>query len=350
MKRKKMIQIGGTLLLVVVPLVAFIRPFNASRSALASAHRQAADAASVNVYLSTTVLQQQFQDTINQELPTQFNQALNTQISQMPASNRPLASQIANDLLQPSATLTQLTPQQDGVAATMSLSLFPGDPAPSDLSMLVTFDVQDAATVGVKAQGLNGQPSPVSGNLPSFPVVLGQLQGVAPMPACGDAALKLQVVPNQGQQTPAPAPGQGFPIFIEVPASFISAQGSTTPPMQLAPGLTAQNIQVSTQTNNLIATSDIFLGNVKVGSTTTTVQLSVANGLVAANSAQTQANVAGLSIPLNTFNQLIEQQVASQFNNMLGGVNVTNEAFGPTDAFPCVANGNLLIAGTIAQL
>jgi hypothetical protein len=350
MKRKKLIQIGGALLLVILPLVAFIRPFNALKSAFASTQRQAASTAPVNVYLTTAVLQQQFQNTINQTLPTQFNQALNAQIDQIPANSRPLASQIASDLLQPSATLTQLTPQQNGAIATISLSLFPGDTAPSDLSMLVTFNVQDAATVGVKAQGLNGQPSPVSGNLPSFPVVLGQLQDVATTPSCGNAALKLQIVPNQGPQTPAPAPGQGYPVFIEVPASTISANASNTPPLQLSPGLTARNIQVSTQTNNLIATSDIFLGNLKIGSTTTTVQLSAANGVMVASSAQTQVNVAGLSLPINTFNQLIEQQVTNQFNSMLGGVDVINEAFGPTNDFPCVANGNLLIAGTVAQL
>ncbi len=352
MKQKKVIQSGSVFLCTLWLLTFLSLPVRAASPYHSSAGSQQANAMGVNVYISTAVLQKQFQDAISQSLPAQFNQRLLQQTSQLPASSHALVTQLAGELVQPSATLTQLVPQQKGLAATINISLFPHDPHPMHFSMLVTFNKKDATTVQVGAQALPGQPAPpATGNLGTSKVPLSQLNSVNITPRCGVAAERFNGIPPSGA-APQSSPSQGkIPIFIEIPSAVISAGARSSNPgtMRIGPSLTVQNIQVTTQANGLMATTQIFLGPLQVAATRTLIQLSAANGKLIAKVTDTQLSVGLLSFPVQDFNQLIQQMVNLQLNAQVGNsLYVTRVAFGPTNKIPCAARGSLLLEGTTA--
>ncbi|HLI69696.1 MAG TPA: hypothetical protein VKV19_08045 [Ktedonobacteraceae bacterium] len=335
-------------------LVAFISPVHASSSKRAVVRHPSDDPTAVNVYLPIGALQQQFQQGISQTLPEQFNQSLAQQTKSLPPDIRSLVSQLVGELLQPSATLSQLTPQQEGLVASIRISLFPHDPHPSGFSMLLVFNKINATSAEVDVKAVPGQPAPPAmGNLDTFNVSLGQLNTIGPTPNCGVSALKMNISTPQGQQSTSGQGGGGqaggFPLFIEVPSAAFQQGAAAAGDMQLAAGFSVQNIQISLQGNGMVVTTQIAFAGLGVGSTMTTIQLSASNGKLIGTVTGTQVNVVGLSFPLDSFDQDIQQMINQELSSMMGNMlYVTSVHFGPTAAIPCAAPGNMLLGGFAA--
>src|SRR6516164_5018488 len=156
MKNLRFMRMGWILVLAVVVLgVTFMTPALASNNtarhttrALAS---QQATSSSLNaiVYLTTGSLASTFQNRINQQVPDAVNAAIVNMVSTLPKQDQGWASEMATTLIQPSAALISLVPQQGGLAMTLRLSLYPGDPEAITSSMLIKFNVLNSTTVQV---------------------------------------------------------------------------------------------------------------------------------------------------------------------------------------------------------
>ncbi len=321
MKRRhftRYIQVGWVLVLILLLVGIFVIPGTPADASKFVVHAKK-DAVGLNakVYLTQAALKPLFQDRINQMLPGAVNSTINNVIGNLPA----WAGQMAQSLLQPAATLTQLTPQQDGLNAVIHLSLYPNDPKPTDIHMLIKFSVLDASTVQVSAQPLNGSPALINGPLTTIKVPIGQLTTINATPSCGDAALAIGLqVPvdlsqsnaqsQQDSQSNIQASTQNAPLsyiqrstqalsspstksfmlnapdntsarrsamlstmsdsrqnlkqdmalasYIEIPADSLSTLGSNVGTIQISKSLSAQNVQINMQDAQLIATSDIM--------------------------------------------------------------------------------------------
>src|SRR5579863_10441312 len=145
----------------------------------------AASASSVNatIYLTMPMLQSLFQQNIAQQVPGAFNSAIDSALAKLPAQDRGWAQQMISVLLQPGAVLTSLTTQQNGLAMSLRVTLYSGDPKPINSSMLITFKVISSSTVQVSAQSLNGGPALANGPIATFQVPMGQLSSINTTPA-----------------------------------------------------------------------------------------------------------------------------------------------------------------------
>ena len=180
-----------------------------------------------NIYLPTEGLKAVFQDKINQQTGNLSNDMMSKMLSNLPSADQGWAKDIATALLQPSATLQQLTPQKDGLAATVNLSLFAGDPKPINTTMLITFSVRDASTIQVSAQPLSGKSSMPHGPLTTFPIPIGTLNSVHTTANCGNAALDANIqlpvtldtslTNNQSQDNSSGPPNPSSPSGPQLP-------------------------------------------------------------------------------------------------------------------------------------
>ena len=73
--------------------------------------------------------------------------------------------------------------------------------------------------------------------------------------------------------------------------------------------MSAHNIQVATEDDHLVVTSDIYLGALKLGQATTLITPTASNGNLAVNVTQTTLSVLIVSFQYNTYNQQIEQLI-----------------------------------------
>src|SRR2546429_2507266 len=180
-----------------IPLLLFALLFLIATPVSAANQARQQQAASTNlnasVYLATDSLKSMFQDQINQQVTSLSNSMMNNMLGNLPAADQGWARSMAGALIQPSATLTQLTPQNNGLDTRLSLSLFPGDPKPINAGMLVTFSVRDASTIQVSAQPVSGSPQLANGPLTTFTMPIGQLEGINTIPNCGASALKADI-------------------------------------------------------------------------------------------------------------------------------------------------------------
>src|SRR6266700_2879709 len=123
-------RIAGCLALVALisSLVYITTPVHAAATTVQQ-QKLASDTTmlAANFYLPTSALQPIFQDKINQQVPIAINNAITNIVSKLPASTQSWAGQMAQTLIQPSATLVSLTPQQGGLATKLRISLYPGD-------------------------------------------------------------------------------------------------------------------------------------------------------------------------------------------------------------------------------
>ncbi len=415
------IQVGWVLVLILLLVGIFIvpgTPADASRSVV----HNTKDTVGLNakVYLTQATLKPLFQDRINQQVPGAVNGAIKSIIGNLPVVNQIWAGQMAQSLLQPSASLTQLTPQQDGLNAVIRLSLYPNDPKPTDIHMLVKFTVLDASTIQVSAQPLNGSPTLVNGPLTTIKVPVGQLNTISTTPDCGDANLSIGLqVPvdltqssSQSQQNSQSSittslhtaqlsyiqnPAQNTTIsssytesttknsrlnaivntssversmlsamthsfqsarqddavnsYIEIPADSLSTLGNNIGTIQLSKSLSAQNIQISVQDSQIIATADIwgsFLGApVKLAAATTHILPDAQDGKLVLNVQQTKITVAIVTFSQNSYNQQIQQLLNGKLSNALAGkFNVTAVSLGNNNPVSCAASDSLMLTGT----
>jgi hypothetical protein len=405
MKRRdytRYIKFGWVLILLLLLVGIFVTPgssVNASKFAM----QNKKDVVGLNakVYLTQSTLKPLFQDRINQQVPGAVDAAINGMVNKLPGANQVWAGQMARALLAPSANLTQLTPQQDGLNAAVRLSLYPNDPKPIDMHMLVKFSVLNASTVQVSAQALNGSPALVNGPLTTIKVPVGQLSAINATPNCGDAnlAIGLQVPVDLAQSNAQPQPNpqdnaqadsqasyvqppvrnsmasapflkhatmspladfsarkslkqdSAVNSYIEIPADSLSTLGNNVGTIQLNRSLSAQNIQLNVQDSQMVVTADImgsFLGApVRLAKATTNIVPAAQNGKLVLNVQDTQVTVAIVTFSQNSYNNQIQQLLNDKLSNALGGnFNVTSVSLGGNSPVSCAAGDSLMLTGT----
>ncbi len=383
------IQVGWIMLLAVLLLGLAATPAGAASSTSRQATRRLDNATSVGatIYITTGSLVPLFQSRIDQQVPVAVSGAINNVVNGLPRQDQGWALQMANTLIQPSATLTSLTTQQNGLATSLRVSLYPGDPQPINASMLVSLSVIDSSTVQVSAKPLNGSPTLVNGPLATFQIPIGQLNTVHTTPVCGDAALAVnlqfpvalghvqsqsqgvqgQVQHNtalnaytsmsssdqrQSQSSPgeiSSVPSSSMNSYVELPASSLASIGNSVGDLPISSSMTAKNIQIGVQGGNLVINSDVydsFWG--KIGTATTTVGPTAAGGNLAVHVLSTSITVLNIfTFPYDSYNQQIQQTLNAKLNGALKGkFNVSQAAIGPNAHVPCAASSSLVLTGT----
>jgi hypothetical protein len=375
MKYTRFIQGGWALLLTALLMAVIVTPA-AAASAASQQITRPRDTVSLGaaIYLPTSTLGSIFQDNLNQQVPGAVNSAISSMVSKLPSRDQGWASEMAAALIQPSATLVSLTPQHDGLATTIRLSLYPGDPQPITSSMLIGFSVANSSTVQVSAHPLNGSPSLVNGPLTTFQVPVGQLNSINATPNCGDAALAVNVhFPVTIGPLPTPPPQQGLNAslqtrmnlasystlshqsapglvaYVDLPSSSLAAIGSAIGSWQIDNDLTAKNIQIGTQGSDVVIGADIYWGSsFKLATTLTTIAPSASGGNLVVHVLSTQVTIFDIfTFPYDVYNQQIEDILDSIFSGALGNqFYVTNAAVGTNSHVPCAASDSLMLTGT----
>ncbi len=362
-------RVTPTILLAALLLGLVAAPTKAaSRTTRQTAHRLASTSIDATIYIATGTLEPIFQGHIDEAVPGAVNSAITNIVGKLPKQDQGWAAQMATTLIQPSVVLTGLTPQKDGMATSLHLSLYPGDPKPINSDMLVTFSVADSSTVQVSVQPLNGSPALVTGPLTTFQIPIGQLNSISTTPDCGNAALamNLQVPITLAQnalqahiqssalaipaipQKSTKGPSSSVDSYVEIPASSLAQLGNSIGSLPVSSNMTAKNIQVSVSGSNLAIDSDIFIGSFKLGTAHTTVEPTASNGNLAVHVLSTTLTVFSIfTFPYNTYNAQIEQTLNSKLNGALTGKFYVNEAaIGPNSSVPCTASDSLLLTGT----
>lgn len=383
MKQKRWIPVIWIALLALLLAGVIIVPARAAGAASTTVHHSAQPGAAAvplnsTIYLTTPALESLFQQNIAQQAPGAFNSATSAIVAKLPAKDRQWIQQMIAALIQPSASLTGLATLKSGLDASIQIALYNGDPQPINTSMLITFQVLNGSTAQVSAQPLNGGPTLASGPLSTFQIPFGQLQSIGTTPSCGSSALALHMqVPvsfgkaqastsvqtetvaalnqhiNQQQQPARQSAANNVPasdsIYVEIPASSLAQVGGSIGTMPVSGGLTAQNIQIGVQGNNLVINSDIydsFFGF--IGTAQTTMTPTASNGNLAVTVSSTTFTILGfITFPVNSYNQQIQQTLNSKLNSAFAGKFYATQArIGPNGSIPCAAGNSLLLSGS----
>ena len=365
MLQRKERRVALALLLSIIALMLVAAPARAAQTGSGQVMpKQGTMPINATVYLTTSTLQPIFQAHINQQVPGAVNNAINTIVGNMPAADRTWADQMATTLIQPSATLSSLIPQQNGLATSLRINLYPGDPHPINTTMLVKFSIINGSTIQVTALPSNSGPTLVSGPLATFQMPFGQLNSINTTPSCGAAALAVNlqfpISLSQSQQSNTSKAGlaiqnasqAGTDAYVAIPASSLESLGSGIGTIPVNSNMTAQNIQLTVQGNNLVITSDIYLGFLQIASATTYVQPTATNGNLTVNVQKTNLTfLQFFTFPYNTYNQQIEQILNTKLSGALSGkFNVTNAAIGTNSHIPCAPSNSLILTGTTNEV
>jgi hypothetical protein len=376
MRYKRFSQASWALLLTVILVGMTVTPVSAANTMPRQpAHHQGTASLGATIYLSTSTLRSLFQSKLNQVAPSAVNSAISGMVSKLPRKDQGWAYAMATTLIQPSASLLSLAPQHAGLATTIRLSLYPGDPHPITSSMLVGFSVANASTVQVSAHSLNGSPALVNGPLTTFQIPVGQLNGINTTPRCGDSALAVNVhFPVTIGPLPTPPPPQGLNVpvqshtsrvnysallkqfspngvatYVEIPSSSLAAIGPAIGSWQINDSLTAKNIRIGTQGSNLVIGADIFLGtSFRLATTLTTVAPSASGGNLVVHVLNTAVTIFDIfTFPYDIYNRQIEDILNSVLNGALGNkLYVTSARVGANGHVPCAAGDSLMLTGT----
>jgi hypothetical protein len=339
----------------------------------------------VNVYLSTAALKPIFQQQIDQQVATLSNNMISDLLGGSSGADQDWMKGLAISLIQPAATLSQLTPQKDGLAASVSLSFYPGDPQPIKAAMFVIFSVRDASTIQVSARPVAGSPQLADGPLTTFSLPIGQLQGISTTPNCGSAALNAAILmpvtfhtnqtstPDQNKPNPSPQGPPPLPFTsqshqqplsvsttsqqsattldadVEIPNSSLDVVGQGVGSLSIDNIWTAKNLHIKTQNNSIVITSDIALGetDIVLAKATTYVKPTAENGRLVMRVTNTTLSVFVFSFASDAYNKQIENMLNSNLGNALAGkFNVNSVGFGGGTAIPCASSDSLLLHGT----
>lgn len=339
------------------------------------------------IYLTRDTLQQRFQASLAQQLPKLKQSAINGLTGSLPG----WAGQFANSLIDPSVSLTTLTPQQGGLRADFTVSLYQGDPQPITLSMLVTFQIANSHTIQINGQTLPGQPLLISGPLTTIAFPIGQLTSIQVTPNCGNANLQIglqlpidltpratsqtanttilatlpvarrsaQYVPLStqidthayGSQSEQSAQDV-LPASVEIPGSSIEALAASIGTISINQSLQAHNLRLSVQNGQYVATADI-VGNVfgnptlKLGTASTTIIPEAVNGQFQIHVQNTSVHNLLLTLPVDVYNQKIEQALNTKVAGVLNGrVTISSVGVGLTAQIPCAAADSLVMSGS----
>jgi len=379
MKHIRILHLGWVLLLVALVLgISFIRPALASNNithhVAVQKHAAVTTSIAATIYVTSGTIQPMFQAGINQDVPRAFSSAISSIVSKLPQQDRGWAQQMATTLIQPSASLQSLVTQKNGLASTISIALYAGDPRPITSSLLITFSVLDSTTIQVSAASLNGGPALANGPLQTITMPLGVLNAVSTTPSCGDAALSFNLqVPislagqsasasAQEQQMIATSSGHQNPMavtrgrgassdvntYIEVPAASISALNSTFGSFQVDSSTVAQNIRLSVQGNTIHALSDIYWNGWNVGPADTTLVPTAVGGNLVMQVTNTNFSLFGIfPFQVNSYNQMVQQLINARLGSALAGQFTVNKAqIGPSSQLPCAKSNSLVLTGT----
>ncbi len=380
-RHMRYLQIGWISLLLLLLLALVVTPVSANSTATQRSTQQHAPATSVaaSIYITLGTLQPLFQSNINSMVPGAVNNAINSIVGSLPQKDQSWAQIMATTLFQPSATLTSLTRQSNGLVASLQLSLYQGDPHPINASLLTSFSVANASSVQITAKPINGSPTLVNGPISTIQVPIGQLNSIQTTTTCGDAALNVglhfPISLAQGQtQSQVQPSGLNAPVspmvlqhlhnlvgrnsdlttntnsYVEIPASSIASIGNSIGSFPINSSQTAKNIQVSVQGSNIAVTSDIydsFWGH--IGSAVTLMAPTTANGNIAVKVLSTTFKLFGfISIPYDSYDQSIQQSLNQKLQGALAGnFNATHAQIGPNAQIPCAASNSLLLTGTV---
>jgi len=302
------------------------------------------------IYLPTATLKPILQSHVNQQLQ----------------SNNP---NWLESLIHPS--ITKLTPQSNGLAMTLSQSLYPGDPQPIESSTLLTFSVLNSSSIQVSAQPMQGSSISLNGPLTQIQLPKeGHVDSISQTPNCGDSALVVKIsFPISTGQGPVVsqmnlgllaeaiphAPMNAANAYVEVPSSALSSLGKdlNSVPINESQSLTAQNIRISIQNNAIIVRSDVSLWQtgIVVGSGTMHIQPLVKNGNLLLDVKQTDLSVLFFTFSADSYNQQIQDILNQQMATSLGGLfAVTAVTIGTDKHIPCMTSDSLILAGTTDML
>ncbi len=371
--KRRYIYSSWALLLTLLVLALAVTPVNAATRTI-HMHSQQATPLNATAYLGLDALSPIVQGRVNQQVPSAVSAAISAIVSKLPANDQSWAGTMASTVIQPSAILLGLTPQQSGLVASLRISLYQGDPHPINASLLLKFSVLDSSTVQVSAYPLPGSPTLVNGPITTLHIPLGQLTGINATPGCGDSALatNLQVPISLGSQATGQIqssqptntlgmvrqPSQSRLLsttaadtvnaYVEVPATSLATLGNGIDVLPITKNLSAQNIQVSVQNGVMMVNSDIMLGSFQLGTAQTTVQPTALNGNLAVNVTNTTLTVFRIfTFPNNTYNMQIEQLLDTRLGAALNGkFNVNTAVIGPNSHIPCAASDSLILTGT----
>jgi len=373
MKYLRILRVGWILVLAVLVLgVTIMTPALASNSTMQHTTQIAeqANSSSLNaiVYLTTGSLASTFQRRIHQQVPNAVNAAISNMVSTLPAKDQGWATEMATTLIQPSAALVSLYPQQGGLTMRLRLSLYPGDPQAITSSLLIRFSVLNSSTVQVSATPINGGPSLVNGPLTTFHMPLGSLNSIYSTPGCGSSALGLNLqFPVALGQTSSQVQSLTSNIsttvskkllagninsFIEVPASSLSSMGNSIGTMPVGNSFTAKNVRIVVQGSNIHILSDIYWNGINLGTADSAVAPGAAGGNLVLNVLSTNLNIFNLFIfPLNSYNHQIQQTLNSKLGNAFAGkFYVAQAGIGPNGLLACAARDSLVLTGNISAL
>jgi len=377
MKYLRFVRVAWALVLAMLVLGApFLSPALASNNTARHTSQTAQQAAnsSLNaiIYLTTGSLASTFQSRISQQVPGDVNSAIVNMVSKLPRQDRAWAYEMATTLIQPSATLVNLAPQQGGLAMTLLLRLYPGDPKAITASMLISFRVLNSSTVQVSASPINGSPSLINGQLSTFQIPIGSLNSINATPTCGNAALALNlqfpVTLGQVQRVasntrtsqnmltanlnPATLDTSGVNSFIEIPAASLSSLSGSLGSMPAGNNFTAKNIRINVQGSYIHILSDIYWYGLYIGTADTTVAPSAGGGNLVLNVLSTNLSLFGLfTFPMNSYNQQIQQTLNSKLGNAFAGkFYVAQAGIGPNSLLPCAAGDSLVLTGNMSAL
>src|SRR5579871_6002002 len=126
MKNIRFIRVGWMLLLAALVLgVSFLTPALASTNTARHASAKAASGTPVDatIYLTLSMLQPRFQSSLEQRVPQDMNNAIDALVNKLPPQDQVWTREMATTLIQPSATLVNLTTQPDGMAMSIQIAL-----------------------------------------------------------------------------------------------------------------------------------------------------------------------------------------------------------------------------------
>lgn len=380
-RHMRYLQIVPVSLLLLLLFALVVTPVSANSSASQRGAQQHTPATSVaaTIYITLGTLEPLFQSNINSMVPGAVNKAINSIVGSLPQKDQRWAQIMATTLFQPSATLTGLTRQSNGLVASLQLSLYQGDPHPINASLLTSFSVASASSISVTAKPINGSPTLVNGPISTIQVPIGQLNSIQTTTTCGDAALhvglQFPISLGQGQtQSQVQPSGLNAPVsptvlqhprnlvdrnshlatntnsYVEIPASSLASIGNSIGSFPVNSSQTAKNIQVSVQGNQIVVNSDIydsFWGH--IGSAVTLMAPTTANGNIAVKVLSTTFKLFGfISIPYDSYDQSIQQSLNQKLQGALAGkFNATQAQIGPNAHIPCAASNSLLLTGTV---
>jgi len=370
MKELRFLRGAWALLLAVLLVgISVLSPALVSKAAQRVSHTAtptSSTSIAATIYVALSSIEPQFQAHIEQEVPQSFSNAISKLISKLPPQDQSWALEMATTLIQPSGTLQSLVTEKNGLAMTVQVSLYPGDPKPTTSTMLISFSVLDSSTIQVSSSSLSG-PTLSSGPVETITIPLGTLNAVTTTPACGDSALafNLQIpVSLHGQSTTATANtvGHGNPLaaykradapggvntFVEIPAASLASLGSTFGSFDMGSGLTAQNISIGVQSGVIHILSDIYWNGLNVGTADSTLTPGASNGTLVMKVTSTTFNLFGIfPINENSYDQQIEQTINSKLGNAFAGQFTISQAqIGPNSHLPCAKSDSLVLTGS----